>query len=238
MAYSRVEYRALEGFVLAVSPFNFTAIGGNLPGGMYLFSFHASLDVSLILPQHPRWLGMLWFGNPPLQLPTRITLFTKFLPRLASLLVSFNLCLDHLLKSWRKPSDIPILQRCISLEARLYSRNCGKTSPRISINIKATLGLSVKLVERTFILFTSRQKSETRCSRVSGEGSNTKVSHTFRHQTKKLDSIAGQKCSALSRLYVSSSVWNGGFKDQFLGEIAKIKVGAVQDFAHFMGPVM
>ena len=31
-APSRVEYRALEGFVLAVSPFNFTAIGGNLPG--------------------------------------------------------------------------------------------------------------------------------------------------------------------------------------------------------------
>jgi len=30
---SRIEYRALEGFVLAVSPFNFTAIGGNLPGG-------------------------------------------------------------------------------------------------------------------------------------------------------------------------------------------------------------
>jgi 1-pyrroline-5-carboxylate dehydrogenase len=27
-----VEYRALEGFVLAISPFNFTAIGGNLPG--------------------------------------------------------------------------------------------------------------------------------------------------------------------------------------------------------------
>ena len=29
--YSRVEYRALEGFVYAVTPFNFTAIGGNLP---------------------------------------------------------------------------------------------------------------------------------------------------------------------------------------------------------------
>jgi 1-pyrroline-5-carboxylate dehydrogenase len=28
---NRVEYRALEGFVLAVTPFNFTAIGGNLP---------------------------------------------------------------------------------------------------------------------------------------------------------------------------------------------------------------
>jgi len=29
--WNRVEYRALEGFVFAVSPFNFTSIGGNLP---------------------------------------------------------------------------------------------------------------------------------------------------------------------------------------------------------------
>jgi 1-pyrroline-5-carboxylate dehydrogenase len=30
-AWNRMEYRPLEGFVLAVTPFNFTAIGGNLP---------------------------------------------------------------------------------------------------------------------------------------------------------------------------------------------------------------
>ena len=30
--WNRLEYRPLEGFVLAVSPFNFTAIGGNLAG--------------------------------------------------------------------------------------------------------------------------------------------------------------------------------------------------------------
>lgn len=29
--YNRLEYRPLEGFVLAITPFNFTAIGGNLP---------------------------------------------------------------------------------------------------------------------------------------------------------------------------------------------------------------
>ncbi len=29
--HNRMEYRALEGFILAVTPFNFTAIGGNLP---------------------------------------------------------------------------------------------------------------------------------------------------------------------------------------------------------------
>lgn len=30
--WNRMEWRPLEGFVAAVSPFNFTAIGGNLPG--------------------------------------------------------------------------------------------------------------------------------------------------------------------------------------------------------------
>jgi len=29
--WNRVEFRALEGFVLAVTPFNFTSIAGNLP---------------------------------------------------------------------------------------------------------------------------------------------------------------------------------------------------------------
>ena len=48
----------------------------------------------------------------------------------------------------------------------------------------------------------------------------------------------GQKCSALSRLYVTQSVWEGGFKDRFLEEVAKIKVGPPQDWSNFMGPVM
>ena len=34
--WNRMEYRPLEGFVLAVTPFNFTAIGGNLPGSAAL----------------------------------------------------------------------------------------------------------------------------------------------------------------------------------------------------------
>src|SRR5690606_17973840 len=29
--WNRTDYRPLDGFVLAISPFNFTAIGGNLP---------------------------------------------------------------------------------------------------------------------------------------------------------------------------------------------------------------
>lgn len=51
--------------------------------------------------------------------------------------------------------------------------------------------------------------------------------------------LVGQKCSALSRLYVSSSVWNsGGFKDKLLEQVAGIKVGSPTKFDNFMGPVM
>lgn len=50
--------------------------------------------------------------------------------------------------------------------------------------------------------------------------------------------IIGQKCSALSRIYVPSSLWTTGFKDQLLTEVAKLKAGPPQDFANFIGPVM
>ena len=48
----------------------------------------------------------------------------------------------------------------------------------------------------------------------------------------------GQKCSALSRLYVSASAWSDGFKDLLLNETAKIRVGPPQDFSNFVGAVM
>jgi 1-pyrroline-5-carboxylate dehydrogenase len=50
--------------------------------------------------------------------------------------------------------------------------------------------------------------------------------------------FAGQKCSALSRLYVAQSVWQQGFKDSLLHHAATISVGPVEEFKHFMGPVI
>lgn len=37
--WNRLEYRALEGFVYAVTPFNFTAICGNLVGSCFFFFY-------------------------------------------------------------------------------------------------------------------------------------------------------------------------------------------------------
>ena len=56
-AWNRMEYRALEGFVYAITPFNFTAIAGNLPAAPALLgntvvwkpSPHAALGASIIM---------------------------------------------------------------------------------------------------------------------------------------------------------------------------------------------
>lgn len=49
----------------------------------------------------------------------------------------------------------------------------------------------------------------------------------------------GQKCSALSRLYVPASLWNnGGLKEKLLAQVKTITVGPVQEFKHLCGPVI
>jgi 1-pyrroline-5-carboxylate dehydrogenase len=48
----------------------------------------------------------------------------------------------------------------------------------------------------------------------------------------------GQKCSALSRLYVSRKAWEGGFKERLVQETANLKVGPPTEWNAFNGPVM
>lgn len=49
----------------------------------------------------------------------------------------------------------------------------------------------------------------------------------------------GSKCSALSRLYVPASLWNnGGLKEKLVSQVGTISVGPVNEFQHFMGPVI
>jgi len=47
----------------------------------------------------------------------------------------------------------------------------------------------------------------------------------------------GQKCSAASRMYVPKSIWNE-FKEKYVAEVKKIKMGDVEDFTNFMGAVI
>jgi 1-pyrroline-5-carboxylate dehydrogenase len=67
------------------------------------------------------------------------------------------------------------------------------------------------------------------------QGTASKSSH---HAKLTRGFESGQKCSACSRLYVSSSIWESGFKDSLLDEVANIRLGAPQKMTNFMGPVM
>ncbi len=42
--WNRIEYRPLEGFTFALTPFNFTAIGGNLPSSMALMGQYGCME--------------------------------------------------------------------------------------------------------------------------------------------------------------------------------------------------
>jgi 1-pyrroline-5-carboxylate dehydrogenase len=47
----------------------------------------------------------------------------------------------------------------------------------------------------------------------------------------------GQKCSAASRMYVPKSLWEPT-REKMLDELAKVKVGPVEDFSTFMGAII
>ena len=47
----------------------------------------------------------------------------------------------------------------------------------------------------------------------------------------------GQKCSAASRMYVPKSIWKE-FKEKYVAEVGKIKMGDPEDFTNFMNAVI
>ncbi|CAA7259329.1 unnamed protein product [Cyclocybe aegerita] len=203
-AWNRVEYRALEGFVLAVSPFNFTAIGGNLPGAPALVgnvvvwkpspaATYSNFLVHQILVEAGVPAGVIQFvpGPPP-------EVVAQAINHKAFAALHFTGSTFVFKKLWKD----------IASNLDRY-----KGYPRI---VGETGGKNFHVVHRS---------AEVRNAVLQS------VRGAFEYQ--------GQKCSALSRLYVSSSVWNkGGFKNQFLEEIAKIKVGPPMDWSNFMGPVI
>ncbi|KAL8745737.1 MAG: hypothetical protein Q9190_002145 [Brigantiaea leucoxantha] len=65
--WNRIQYRPLEGFVYAISPFNFTAIGGNLPGAPALLGNVViwKPSPSAIASNYLVWKILMEAGLPP-----------------------------------------------------------------------------------------------------------------------------------------------------------------------------
>ncbi|KAF8324560.1 Aldehyde/histidinol dehydrogenase [Cantharellus anzutake] len=201
--WNRVEYRALEGFVLAVSPFNFTAIGGNLPGtpalvGNVVLWKPSPLSIYANYITHKILLEAGLPGN-----------VIQFVPGPAPEIV--KQAIDHpdfaSLHFTGSTAVFKSLWKSIGNNIEKY-----KSYPRI---VGETGGKNFHLVHSSADVDNAVQQS---------------VRSAFEYQ--------GQKCSALSRLYVPASLWNGGFKDKLLQTTASIKVGPPEAFQNFMGPVI
>ncbi len=200
--WNRVEYRPLEGFIFAVSPFNFTAIAGNLPtspamcGNVVLWkpstdSVYSNYFFMKLLKEAGMPDGVINFvpgrgagvGDPVLNSEHFSGIhYTGSVP-------TFN----HLWKTIGKNID----------KYRTYPRVVGETGGKDFVFAHNSADVD-ELVTAT-------------------------LRAAYEYQ--------GQKCSAASRMYVPESIWPD-FREKFLGEVAKIKMGDVEDFTNFMGAVI
>jgi 1-pyrroline-5-carboxylate dehydrogenase len=201
--WNKMEYRPLEGFVLAVSPFNFTAIGGNLPGAPALVG-----NVVIWKPSPMAVLSnyIVYQILEEAGLPAGVIQFT---PGPAEEIV--KTCTDH-----RKFASLHFTGSTYVFR-QLWKQIVNNIDNYVSYPriVGETGGKNFHLVHPSANVTMAVHES---------------IRAAFEYQ--------GQKCSALSRLYVPASLWNNGFKDELVKEIKSITLGPVEDFKHFMGPVI
>lgn len=200
--WNRVEYRPLEGFVFAVTPFNFTSIAGNLPTAPAIVGNVALWKPASSAVYSAYWLmklfeeaglpkGVINFvpgsggqvGNPVMASP-----YLAGIHFTGSTAVFQNM--------WKTIGDN------IS-KMKYYPRIVGETGGKDFIFAHNSADVDALVVAA--------------------------IRGAFEYQ--------GQKCSAASRMYVPKSCWDE-FKEKYVEEIKKIKMGDVENFTNFMSAVI
>lgn len=200
--WNRTEYRPLEGFVFAVTPFNFTSIAGNLPTSPAICG-----NVSLWKPATSS-IYSSYFVMKLLEeagLPGGVV---NFLPGAGADVGDPVLTSEHLsgLHFTGSTNTFQYLWKSIADKIDHYN-----TYPRI---VGETGG-------KDFIF--AHNSADVEAVVVAA------LRAAYEYQ--------GQKCSAASRIYVPESLWDE-FREKFLDEIDKIKMGDIEDFSTFMGAVI
>src|SRR5690349_21581607 len=200
--WNQLEYRALEGFVYAVSPFNFTSIAANLPTAPALM------------------------GNTVVWKPASSAMYSAY----------------YLMKLYEAAGMPPGVINMIAGDAATISkvllshRDLGGVhftgSTEVFNDMWKTIGASMATY-RSY-------------PRIVGETGGKDF--VIAHPSADADALAvaivrggyefqGQKCSAVSRVYIPKSLWNG-VRDRMVAMIDEIKMGDPQDFRNFMGAVI
>ena len=196
------EIRPLEGFVLAVTPFNFTSIAANLPSAPAMVgctalwkpsrnSYHSNYLLMELMMEAGLPAGVINF------LPgsgSEITEICLANPDFAGLHFTGSTAVFQGI--WQRIAEaLPNL--------RSYPRIVGETGGKDFVVAHPDCdkkGLLVALLRGAF-------------------------------------EYQGQKCSAASRAYVPSSVWDG-MGDDLVKEVEKVKMGDATDFSNFMTAVI
>ena len=197
-----MEHRSLEGFVFAVTPFNFTSIAGNLPSAPALMG-----NVTLWKPAssavYPAYFIMQLFQEAGL--PDGVI---NFIPGRGSIVGP--LVMDHPdLAGVHFTGSTAVFQNMwqhIGGNIQQY-----KSYPRI---VGETGGKD----------FCVAHESVNRDALVTAM-----VRGAFEFQ--------GQKCSAMSRAYIPTTIW-ADIREQYLAEMATIKMGDPSDFSNFVNAVI
>jgi 1-pyrroline-5-carboxylate dehydrogenase len=200
--WNQMDYRPLEGFVFAVSPFNFTSIAGNLSTSPALMGNTVVWKPSLTQAFSAHYLMKLLeeAGLPP----GVVNLVHGPGPEIGEAALSHpHLAGIHFTGStatfdwmWRKVGE---------------NISSYRTFPRI---VGETGG-------KDFIVAHPSASVEALGAAI--------LRGSFEYQ--------GQKCSAASRLYVSSNLWDE-LSQRLRDEVPRIKMGDVADFENFMGAVI
>ena len=200
--WNRVDYRPLEGFTFAITPFNFTAIAGNLPSCMALMG-----NVVVWKPSDKQTLAakvtMEVFKKAGLPDGVINMILTDGAETAKTVLEHKDFAGLHFTGStkvfntlWKQIGD---------------NINNYRTYPRI---VGETGGKDFVMVHK------SACPTEVAVALVRG---------AFEYQ--------GQKCSAASRAYIPSNLWNEVEK-QMKEMLATVTLGSPEDFSNFMTAVI
>lgn len=200
--WNRMEYRPLEGFIFAITPFNFTAIAGNLPAA-------------------PALMGNVVIWKPAFTQVYAANVIMKVFREAGLPDGVINMVLV----------DGPVAGDVIFKHPD-FSGVHFTGSTKVFQTIWKTIGDNISAY-KTF-------------PRIVGETGGKDF--VLAHKSADAKALAtglvrgafeyqGQKCSAASRAYIPSNLWEE-VKEFMLADLAEIKMGGVEDFSNFVNAVI
>jgi 1-pyrroline-5-carboxylate dehydrogenase len=200
--WNQLEYRALEGFVYAITPFNFTSIAANLPTAPALM------------------------GNTVVWKPASSAMFSA----------------HYVMALLREAGLPPGVINFVAGDATMISNELLTHRDLAGVHFTGSTGV-FNAMWQTIGASMSSYRSYPRIVGETG-GKDFVIAHPSADATALAVAIVrggyefqGQKCSAVSRVYVPRSLWPA-VRDLIVSMIDEIKMGDVQDFRNFMGAVI